>query len=252
MRRLGLLVALTACGGGDGAPVDAIGGFGDPAPAEPDAEPGDAAVDASVPPDGYIPPDAPDDDSGVEYLPDLIIVDSQMQDPPSIQLRNFGPDEPAVEEGCVLAPGQRRILKFDTVAGNIGNLDFWVGVPSADNPAFTWSPAHGHYHVAGFAEYRLENAGGTVVTGHKQAFCLMDSLQIVGDAGEAKYYCDNQGISAGWSDVYGRYLDCQWIDITNLAPGEYTLVIEINPQQIFEESDLTNDVWTRAVTIPPL
>jgi hypothetical protein len=253
MRRFGLLFALIApaCGDSAGAPIDGNNDPGDTAPPTPDAEPSDAP-DGTVPPDAtFVPPDAPDDDSGIDYLPDLIVVGSQMTDPPSIQLRNFGPDDPSVAEGCVVGPGQRRILKFDTVSGNTGNLDVYAGVPGPDNPAFTWSPAHGHYHVAGFAEYRLENAGGTVVTGHKQAFCLMDSLQITGDAGPAKYDCDNQGISAGWSDVYGRYLDCQWIDITNVAAGDYTLAIEINPQQIFDESDLTNNVWTTAVTIPP-
>jgi hypothetical protein len=249
MRRLGLLVALTACGGGSGGPSDAShADDGRAVDAEPSA---DAPVDAEIPADAFVPPDAPDDDSGIEYLPDLIVVDEQMQDPPSIQLRNFGADDPSVVEGCVLAPGQRRILKFDTVSGNVGNLDLYAGIPGPDNDLFTWSPAHGHYHVAGFAEYRLEDAGGTVITGHKQAFCLMDSLQIAGDAGPARYDCGNQGISAGWSDVYGRYLDCQWIDITSVAAGEYTLVIEMNPEQRFAETDVTNNVWTRAVTIPP-
>ena len=89
-----------------------------------------------------------------------------------------------------------------------------------------------------------------MITGHKQAFCLMDSLQIAGEAGEGKYHCENQGITQGWADVYGRYLDCQWIDVTSVAPGDYTLEIEVNPEHLFAESDLTNDVWTRAVTIP--
>jgi len=239
VRRLAVLVSLAACGDGELAPVDAP-----PVPI-------DAAVagpDAAPPPDGYIPPDAPDDDSGVTYLPDLIIVDSEMQSPPVITTLSFASTDPAVVEGCVGAAGSRRLLKFDTVIGNIGNLDLWVGVPSADNPWFEWSPAHGHYHVLGVAEYRLVDVGGTVVTAHKQAFCLMDSAAIDGATG-GKYYCGNQGITAGWADVYGRYLDCQWVDITGVPAGDYTLEIEVNPEGRFQESDGANDLWTHAVTL---
>jgi len=55
------------------------------------------------------------------------------------------------------------------------------------------------------------------LTGHKQAFCLRDTTQMVsGVAG--KYHCGNQGISAGWADTYGAELDCQWLDVT-AVPG---------------------------------
>lgn len=238
MRRLAVLVALAGCGGVDEViperPLDA------------------AVADAPPPPDagidGFVPFDAPDDDSGVTYLPDLILVDSAMENPPIIASVDFNPLDAAVIEGCVGDAGTRRLLRFDTVAGNIGNLDLWMGVPSDDNPSFAWSPAHGHYHVPGFAEYRLVDGTGTVVTGHKQAFCLMDSLPIESGI-EGKYHCGNQGITAGWADVYTRSLDCQWVDITGVPGGSYTLEIEINPEGLLEESDPTNNVWTTEVQI---
>ena len=41
--------------------------------------------------------------------------------------------------------------------------------------------------------------------------------------------CSDQGIQAGWADVYGAHLDCQWIDVTDVPAGIYTLEIEVNP-----------------------
>lgn len=237
-RRSLVLVMLAACGGADEIIPD---------------RPEDAAVvDAPPPPDaaidGFVPFDAPDDDSGIEYLPDLVLVPGGMQNPPLIGTRSFAADDPAVIEGCVGAAGVRRLLRFDTVSGNAGNLDLWMGVPSDDNPNFEWSPAHGHYHVPGYAEYRLVDGTGTVVTGHKQAFCLMDSVPM-GTGVEGKYHCGNQGITAGWADVYQRFLDCQWVDITGVPSGTYTLEIEVNPDGLLPDSDLTNNVWSLPVDI---
>ncbi|MCA9697946.1 MAG: hypothetical protein KC431_10515, partial [Myxococcales bacterium] len=45
---------------------------------------------------------------------------------------------------------------------------------------------------------------------------------------DGTYTCYNQGLSLGWSDTYGAALDCQWIDVTDVAPGDYTLRMEVN------------------------
>ena len=60
--------------------------------------------------------------------------------------------------------------------------------------------------------------------------------------------CYNQGIQAGWSDLYGNTLDCQWLDITDVTPGTYTLRVRINPTMAFEESDYTNNALDIPVT----
>lgn len=233
------LLLLVGCGGPDEVvPIDA-------APPV-DAPPVDAGPDAAPPPDGFVPLDAPDD----SFQPDLIFVEHAMANPPVLQTMSFDAQDAAVIEGCVGAPGTRTLLRFDTVTGNIGNLDLWMGVPSADNPLFEYSPAHGHYHVPGFAEYRLRNAGGQVVAGHKQAFCLMDSIEVEQGSGIAgKYHCGNQGITAGWADVYARYLDCQWIDVTGVPNGTYTLEMVVNPDGTLPDSDLTNNVYSVVVQI---
>lgn len=93
-------------------------------------------------------------------------------------------------------------------------------------------------------DWDYDQKGVTVpsIVGLKQAFCWLDSQRVSGSL-PAHYNCSNQGITAGWSDVYGRGLDCQWIDITGLAAGNYQLRVSVNDTHtIVTESDYSNNV----------
>jgi hypothetical protein len=208
-------------------------------PGEPDAAvlEADAAIPDAAPPDG---PAAP--------MPDLQPMWDLMDGTWSVEsYPNVTPDSPVYVEGCVSGLGTRTVLRFDTVTGNLGDADFYVGVPSEQNPLFQWSPAHGHYHVRDYADYKLIASDLTEITGHKQAFCLLDSTQITPGA-VAHYGCENQGISVGYADTYGAYLDCQWIDITGVPSGTYTLQVQINPTHLLPESNYTNNVYQTTVS----
>jgi hypothetical protein len=188
---------------------------------------------------------------GSGALPDLTIDVAALGSSVMFQTRNFPPGDCALVEGCVAQPGVRRLLRFSTVTPNIGAGDVFFGDPRAGGN-FVYSSCHQHYHFNGYANYRLIGAGNqTVAAGHKQAFCLIDLEPIRGDAGPPKYHCLNQGISAGWADVYDRQLDCQWIDITDVPPGTYTLEVVIDPGNIIRESNDGNNVGRVSVTIPP-
>jgi hypothetical protein len=224
------VVAAAACGGVDevvppDAPADA---------AEIDAEP---IADART--------DAPDD--GRAALPDITLVENLIMGTVRAQNQIFSADDCELLEGCIGAAGTRRLLRFSTVTANVGAGDLYFGPPES-NPAFEYSVCHGHFHLAGYATYELVDGAGTVLTGHKQAFCLLDSIQIDPQRPGPYYTCANQGISAGWADSYPEFLPCQWIDITDVAPGVYTLRITVNPDQIFEETDYTNNVFELPVT----
>ena|SRR3990167_3125336 len=66
---------------------------------------------------------------------------------------------------------------------------------------------------------------------------------------QAKYDCGFQGIQAGWVDVYGPSLDCNWIDITDVPDGNYILSVHINPNRIFAEETFTNNISEVEITI---
>ena len=159
----------------------------------------------------------------------------------------------ALQEACVGAPGVRRLLRFDTRSANIAQADLYLGSP-AGNPLFVWSPCHGHYHFEEFADYKLLDAlGGPVAPGHKQAFCVTDSQRYLSAPWvplTRLYDCNNQGLQRGWSDVYDATLDCQWIDVTNVPAGEYSLTVRVNPESILTESDYSNNVTSVSVTLP--
>ncbi len=143
-----------------------------------------------------------------------------------------------VDDGCV-TPGQHRVIRFDFLTHNKGDADLAVGNP-ADHPGwFVMSASHGHYHLINFNEFHLYDAAGNPTgTGAKQAFCLEDSEQIDPGTRPTPQFTNcntNQGVSAGWADLYFKTLPCQYIVIDGLPDGDYTLLSTTNAQQLFPE-----------------
>jgi hypothetical protein len=50
------------------------------------------------------------------------------------------------------------------------------------------------------------------------------------------------GISVGWADVYTSGLPDQYIDVTGLPHGSYTLEVVANPDGILQEKSRTNNI----------
>ncbi len=181
-------------------------------------------------------------------LPDIFVDEEALIDSYEVQEAAFSADSCAMLEGCVEAPGNRRLLRFSTTTPNDGNADLVMGKPRDRPELFSFSDCHGHFHFDQYADYRLLADDGTVMaTGHKQAFCLIDLDRRDPDAGPNQFFCSSdgsrpQGISKGWADTYGKHLDCQWIDITGVPEGNYVLEVHVNPQHIFSELDLMNNV----------
>jgi hypothetical protein len=125
---------------------------------------------------------------------------------------------------------------------------------------FEYHPTHNHMHFDNYAVYTLQpvNApGASARTGTKTTFCILDTdrvnVKLPGASKKAVYKtCGSsvQGMSVGWGDTYGSYLDGQSIDISGIPDGDYNLNIEVDPKaQIVEsnESDNTSSVGIRIV-----
>ncbi|WP_190285601.1 lysyl oxidase family protein [Montanilutibacter psychrotolerans] len=118
--------------------------------------------------------------------------------------------------------------------------------------AFEYHPAHNHMHFNDFALYTLQpvNApGGSLRTGVKTTFCVMDTtainLGLQGAPARAFYtQCgrDLQGISVGWGDTYGAHLAGQEIDFTANADGIYQLKVEVDPKKVLVENNENDNV----------
>jgi hypothetical protein len=186
--------------------------------------------------------------SVVTGKPDLIFHAASMS--PRITTETFSATDCAVVEQAV-PEGTHKLLRFSTETRNIGTADLVLGNP-ANNSSFVWGSCHGHYHFNSFAAYRLLNTAGQVVrTGNKVGFCLMDiSRHNTAANPSPRYNCSNQGIQAGWADIYSSNLTGQWIVITGLAAGSYILEVEVDPMGYIDEADETNNITRVNVTIP--
>lgn len=154
----------------------------------------------------------------------------------------------AIAEGCTVA-GSRKLLRFTFKTWNRSLVDLNVGSP-ADNPQwYEHSVCHGHKHLRDFNTFKLINCKDlSVKRGTKQAFCLIDLDPVDSWARVTPQFTNcnyDQGVSAGWADVYDKRLDCQWIDITGLADGEYVLEARTNANMLIPESSFGDNVtWT--------
>ncbi|HEU4918344.1 MAG TPA: lysyl oxidase family protein, partial [Candidatus Limnocylindrales bacterium] len=166
----------------------------------------------------------------------------------TIQNRSFASGDHDVQDGCV-TPGAHKVLRFDFLSYNAGSSDMVIGSPASRPDLFVWSSGHGHYHLKDFNEFLLFTAGGSLATiGYKQAFCAIDIERISPTASATPRFggCNSdQGISAGWADVYSAFLACQFVVIDGLPDGDYTLQSTTNAKHVAgEECYGDNTIWT--------
>ena len=188
-------------------------------------------------------------------LPDLVVNKRRLSDEILFDKINVRESSCSFVEQCVGGLGERRLLRFSVEAINQGQATLTVPPPEERPDLFLFSACHGHFHFGGFASYELlDPSGKSLLKGRKQAYCMEDTIQVAQgpNVGCSKVYdCYNQGIQAGWSDLYGNTLDCQWLDITEIPAGNYQLKVSLNPSQSFQEVSFDNNTAIVPVTIPP-
>ena len=135
--------------------------------------------------------------------------------------------------------------------------------PHKDDPSngimeYVTADGHEHWHLQHVAKYSLWNATKTaeVAPSQKVGFCLEDSEhieywkgpeeQIYKEGGEhPREFCRYrqpaatevfEGISEGWRDVYTSNLAFQWVDVSDVEPGEYFLRAEADPEHFIQET----------------
>jgi hypothetical protein len=194
------------------------------------------------------------DDCATLVLPDLTIDATMLQqtanDPLNIWWQNFPSTSCELVEQCVAAAGNRRLLNFDVSIPNFGNAP--LSADQTQHPEwFEFDSCHGHYHFKNFTQYRLLDAQNNEVGySHKQSYFLVDVLNYWPNYPSGQY--TGMGISPGWSDVYSVGTPCQWIDITGVAAGTYTLEVSVNPGELlFPELQNHPNTVSVPVTIPP-
>jgi len=122
---------------------------------------------------------------------------------------------------------------------------------------------HDHWHVAKMLTYHLWGSTGTLRSS-KVGFCFFDtnlmSPSLPGSPSAGVYkesMCGRRaststrnGISVGWGDKYPANFAFQWVDVTGLPAGTYTLRSAVDLYKAFlEKSDTNNCAWAR-IKIP--
>lgn len=149
------------------------------------------------------------------------------------------------------------------------NISAWQRIFNSDDTykdrfatVSEFHPTHAHFHIQDFYVARLwswTSTGGKlgaepVANGDKNGFCPEDSAPIEGEGGQGNYSCFTEGeradpetnqivgISAGWKDIYSYNLPDQFVEITGVADGYYALEIELDPNNVFVESNEKNNI----------
>ncbi|KAK6320452.1 hypothetical protein J4Q44_G00095590 [Coregonus suidteri] len=184
-------------------------------------------------------------------LPDLVPDPYYIQTASYIQRVQMYALRCAGEENCLsrsaYRPGVRDIdyrtlLRFPQRVKNQGTADF---LPVKPRHQWEWHSCHQHYHsMEAFSNYDLLDVitGRKVAEGHKASFCLEDTSCDLGVRRRFACTAHTQGLGPGCYDTYNANIDCQWIDITDVPPGNYILKVTVNPTMQVQESDFSNNI----------
>jgi hypothetical protein len=153
----------------------------------------------------------------------------------------------------------QRIYEYETTEGppptseSTPHKDQQIGAKME----YVSADGHEHWHLQHVDYYSLWNQdkSAEVAPAQKVGFCLEDSEhieynkgpteQVYKDYGEhPREFCRQkqpeatevfEGVSAGWRDLYTSNLAFQWVDVSDVLPGEYWLREEVNPEHTISE-----------------
>jgi hypothetical protein len=130
--------------------------------------------------------------------------------------------------------------------------------PSAAEFIYVTAAGHNHWHLQNVAKYSLWNSARTaeVAPSQKVGFCLTDDEHVEPNVGptvafykDAANGCEDnhpeatslfEGVSAGWRDLYSSTVAFQWVNASNVPPGEYWLREDVNPTGVIKEGEGAN------------
>jgi len=154
-----------------------------------------------------------------------------------------------LRQKCLSGPGARRLLRFSVDVVNRGDAPMILALPDAPGVRRIACDGSTSLFLEGFLRYELFDAEGVLRAsgvGDIGQACRMNFLA----AATSPFDCELLGLEAHSYRAFPSDAECQWVDVTTLAPGQYTLRLSVNADYRLKEESLTNNVVERTVTIP--
>lgn len=156
-----------------------------------------------------------------------------------------------------------------------GSMTYWERMANT----FEYHPTHGHMHFDDWTILTLRIPDPNIPDpldwpiigdGSKLGFCVMDLSNCVSNncrddateygqgnilsqsdfpnygLGGGSYGCSpvSQGISSGYSDIYGEHLDGMWLDVpVGTCNGDYAVVLQCGKGEMLESNPNNNYTW---------
>jgi len=173
-------------------------------------------------------------------LPDFTIIEASLA--PYIDNVVFAPLDCDVVNGCALGSGSRTLLRFTTQMANIGS-PIQLGNQTSNPVLFNENACSNTWELTDLnAAVFLTLDGNVTSQSIRMDTCISDDVASAGTTNPPVFTCSYQGLSTGYMNVIPATSNCQYVDITGVAPGTYWLRVEVNANQIIVESNYTNNV----------
>lgn len=168
--------------------------------------------------------------------------------------------------------GLRKLLRFPVMTHNAGPSNLFLGTPHSPNFTYTCNnlpefPAWyrfslytytkvGPVTLADVLAYYANPVGplpvlgavtvtlDTLVATGTKSQIVRDSVRVSGEHNFPHFVGSTQGLTRGWMRYTVANMDANtWIDVTNIASGQYLLRLEVNPLQTIAEQSYANNVF---------
>ena len=204
-----------------------------------------------------------------DLLPDLFFYGPEMQDQqidtstlpgqvlfrfdtsiPNIGAGEFRLQTTGVDAGNGREHVEQRIMRDDMTTYTIDAGDFVYNPNTTMMESQTWVAYRIRKILAG------DGVGDILASGLKPAANITSSALFDGNLPNSPPFSQRlsaangvHGISVGYTDLYPKFLQFQWIDVTGLQSGEYWLETEVDPGNNVLESNETNNVTRIKATL---
>jgi hypothetical protein len=185
------------------------------------------------------------DKLGSEINPILPLVD-----PPAAAFRGC-----AVQKKCA-GVGLRTLLHFSVRINNIGDAELILGPAGApgvstalcDGAVYNGNPPplSNPLYRTDYLLYQLLDASSTPVA---QSDGLAPAICVPAAQSTSRFSCEFLGLAKGSSEIFDVSSECQWLDITGVPPGQYTLRLSVNPDRHLRELSYDNNTFDVPVSL---